>query len=250
MTVHDRVEKLAPHRTLNQYYGDDSKRSRYLRDLFDASAVHYEWVNKILSFGTGQRYREQALRRAGLVEGMNILDVATGTGGVARAAAKILGTNGKVIGLDASIGMIAESRRQLNAPAIQSFAEALPFADDTFDFLSMGYAMRHLPDLAAGFREYFRVLKPGGRVLILEITPPNNRVGFFFLKTYMNHVAPLIVKIGTGSEKAREMMDYYWETTAECVPAETILEAMRRAGFTDVKQRLEHGMLSDYTGTK
>jgi len=251
MTVQESSsEKLAPHPTLSSYYGDDSGRSRYLRELFDESAVHYEWVNKFISFGGGQRYREEALVRNGLSEGMKILDVATGTGGVARAAAKIVGPRGSVTGLDASIGMLQESRRQQATPAIQSFAEALPFRNDSFAFLSMGYAMRHLPDLVAGFREYHRVLQPGGRVLILELTPPKNKFGYLLLKFFMNSIAPLVVRIGTGSRKAGEMMDYYWVTTAECVPAESIVEALRRAGFSSVQRRVVYGTLSEYSGTK
>ncbi len=250
MTAQESSEKLAPHRTLSSYYGDDAGRSRYLRELFDASAVHYEWVNRFLSFGTGQMYRKEALERNGLTEGMKILDVATGTGGVARAAATIIGAKGRVVGLDASIGMIQESRRQQATPAIQAFAEALPFGSSSFEFLSMGYAMRHLPDLVAGFREYHRVLQTGGRVLILELTPPKNKVGYFFMKFFMNSVAPLVVRWGTGSRKAEEMMDYYWETTAECVPAETILEALRRAGFSSVQRHVQYGTLSEYSGTK
>ena len=250
MSSEDLTTKVAPHPTLSRFYGEESRRAGYLRDLFDKTAVHYDWVNQILSFGTGQRYRHEALARHGVTAGMKVLDVATGTGGVARAAAKLVGAEGKVLGLDASLGMLVESKRRLNASAVQAFAEAMPLASDSFDFVSMGYAMRHLPDLVGGFREYFRVLKPGGRVLILEITPPRNRAGFWFLKAYMSRLAPLIVRIGTRSERAKEMMDYYWETTAGCVAPETIIEALQAAGFDEVKRVSMHGMLSEYTGVK
>jgi demethylmenaquinone methyltransferase / 2-methoxy-6-polyprenyl-1,4-benzoquinol methylase len=243
-------QKVAPHPTLSRYYEDDARRARYVRDLFDSSARHYEWVNKLFSFGTGQWYREEALRRAGLTEGMHLLDVATGTGGVARAARRIVGSSGSVTGLDPSIGMLFESTLRSDSPAVQGFGELLPFKNETFDFLSMGYAMRHLPDLVAGFRKYHRVLKPGGRVLVLEITPPENRAGFFFMKLLMGHIAPAVVRVGSGSRKAAEMMKYYWETTAKCVPPETILAAMQEAGFSEARRDLRYGTFSDYSAVR
>lgn len=246
----DSLQKIAPHPTLSRYYESDTHRAEYVRDLFDSAAHHYEWVNRVLSFGTGQYYREDALRRAGLTEGMHLLDVATGTGGVARAARTIVGAEGAVIGLDPSIGMLREAVRQSDAPAVLAYGETLPFANDRFDFLSMGYAMRHLSDLVTAFREYHRVLKPGGRVLILEITPPDSRLGFFLMKFLMGHVAPAVVRVGRRSRTAAQMMEYYWDTTAKCVPPETILAAMQEAGFSEAKRELKYRMFSDYSATK
>jgi demethylmenaquinone methyltransferase/2-methoxy-6-polyprenyl-1,4-benzoquinol methylase len=243
-------ERIVPHGTLTKYYGSDSERSRYLRDLFDQGSVHYDAINGILSFGTGIRYRQDALQRNGLTAGMRVLDVATGTGGVARAAAKIVGQRGRVVGLDPSIGMLIESRHRSPNPATQAFGEALPFRSASFDFLSMGYALRHLSDLLAGFTDYLRVLRPGGRVVILEITPPRRRLAYWMLRVYMNRIIPVLVRIGTRSGAARTMMEYYWDTTANCVPPETILEAMTRAGFVDVKRTVTLGVFSEYSGTK
>ena len=242
--------RIAPHGTLTRYYGSDSERSRYLRDLFDQGSVHYDAINQFLSFGTGIRYRQDALARHGLSAGMSVLDVATGTGGVARAAKKITGTAGRVIGLDPSIGMLIESRRRSSSPAVEAFGEALPFRDGTFDFLSMGYALRHLPDLVAGFCEYFRVLRPGGRVLILEITPPRGRVAYGLMRVYMNSIVPRLVRLSTRSASAGTMMEYYWDTTANCVPPDTILSAMTRAGFVDVKRKVTLGVFSEYSGRR
>ena len=97
--------------------------------------------------------------------------MAIGTGLVAREAAAILGGTGGVVGLDLSEGMLAEARRSLGVTLVQARAEALPFADASFDFVSMGYALRHVADLARLFAEYRRVLRPGGRLLVLEIAP-------------------------------------------------------------------------------
>ena len=117
----EQPDRIVPHATLTKYYDTDSERPRYLRELFDQGSVHYDTINEILSFGTGLRYRQDALGRNGLGEGMRLLDVATGTGGVARAAAKITGPRGRVIGLDPSIGMLIESRHRSANSAIQAF---------------------------------------------------------------------------------------------------------------------------------
>ena len=246
----ERSNRIVPHGTLTKYYGSDSERSLYLRDLFDQGSVHYDAINEMLSFGTGLRYRQDALERNGLGEGMRLLDVATGTGGVARAAAKIAGKRGRVVGLDPSIGMLIESRRRSANSATQALAEGLPFRDATFNFISMGYALRHLSDLLSGFSEYLRVLEPGGRVLILEITPPRRRLAYWLLRVYMNNIIPLLVRLGTRSKAARTMMEYYWDTTANCVPPDTILAAMTRAGFLDVKRTVTLGIFSEYSGMK
>jgi len=243
-------DRIVPHGTLTKYYGSDSERSRYLRDLFDQGSVHYDAINELLSFGTGLRYRKDALKRSGLGEGMRVLDVATGTGGVARAAAKVTGERGGVVGLDPSIGMLIEARRRSPNPATQAFGEALPFRDAAFNFLSMGYALRHLSDLLAAFSEYLRVLQPGGRVLILEITPPRRRLAYWMLRIYMNNIIPVLVRMGTRSGAARTMMEYYWDTTANCVPPDTILSAMTRAGFVDVKRTITLGIFSEYSGAR
>jgi len=248
--VSQTTDRIAPHATLTKYYGSDSERPGYLRDLFDQGSVHYDAINELLSFGTGIRYRKDALERSGLAEGMRVLDVATGTGGVARAAAKIAGAGGRVLGLDPSIGMLIESRRRAPNSAIQAFGETLPFRDGAFNFISMGYALRHLADLLGGFSEYHRVLQPGGRALILEITPPRGRLAYVLLRIYMNKIIPSLVRLGTRSGAARTMMEYYWDTTANCVPPDTILAAMTRAGFVDVKRTVTLGVFSEYSGRK
>src|SRR6185503_17339647 len=115
-----------------------------------------------MSLGTGERYRGDALRSAGAHEGSRILDVATGTGVVLRSAVKLSGPGGLVVGLDPSMEMLRENRKTCAAPLFRGFGESLPFADGSFDIISMGYALRHVSDLRALFSEYARVLVPGG----------------------------------------------------------------------------------------
>ncbi len=241
---------LKPHPTLAQHYGSDEQRQRYVDGLFDASARHYDWICRVMSLGSGQAYRKDALLRSGFKPGQRLLDVATGTGLVARSAFQISENAALVIGLDPSAGMLEECRRQLPVRLVQARGEALPFASERFDFLSMGYALRHVPDLHLAFAEYRRVLRPGGSLLILEITRPGSKVGMLFTRFYLKTVVPLITRWGTHSGQAEHLMKYYWDTIESCVPPETILSALREVGFLEVAREVRGGILSEYRGKK
>ena len=127
--------------------------------------------------------------------------------------------------------MLAESRKTLACEHIQATAEAMPLANDSYDFLTMGFALRHVDDLEGAFMEYRRVLKPGGKVLILELTLPESRLARFFLKLYFKHILPAVVRLFTRSKEAAHMMWYYWDTMEMVVSPETVVQALRRAGL-------------------
>jgi demethylmenaquinone methyltransferase/2-methoxy-6-polyprenyl-1,4-benzoquinol methylase len=181
---------------------------------------------------------------------MKLLDVATGTGQVARAAARVLGGPAGVIGLDPSVGMLRQARRVHAGPLVQGRAEAIPLRADTFDMLSMGFALRHVTTLETAFAEYRRVLKPGGRLVMLEISRPASAVLRWIIRVYFQKILPLIIRLGTSSPDARLLMTYYWDTIDQCVPAPLILAALRRTGFVDVEYRLVGGCLSEYYARK
>jgi demethylmenaquinone methyltransferase/2-methoxy-6-polyprenyl-1,4-benzoquinol methylase len=116
--------------------------------------------------------------------------------------------------------------------------------------LSMGFALRHVPDLEAAFREYRRVLKPGGRVVLLEVSRPHSPVSRWLIRVHLQHILPLMARISTRSEPAQVLMKYYWDTIDRCVPPETILEVLRRGGFVDVDRRTLFGFLSEYSAAR
>src|ERR1700676_2128697 len=101
----------------------------------------------------------------------------------------------------------------------------MPFTENSFDFLTMGYALRHVTSLGDTFREYRRVLKPGGKLLILEVTKPTGRFGAFSFDLYFGKIYPFLTQLFTRSRAARDMMVYYWETMDACVPPAAVLEA-------------------------
>ncbi|BDG72740.1 class I SAM-dependent methyltransferase [Roseomonas fluvialis] len=237
---------IAPHATLPRHYADDGERDRYVQALFDGGAASYDRINAIFSLGTGARYRRDALKRAGLAPGKRLLDVATGTGLVAREAVRILGRPEDVVGLDLSAGMLREARASLPNPLVQARAEALPLADASVDLVSMGYALRHVPDLVGTFREYHRVLRPGGRVLLLEIDQPASPVALAAVRFYLGRVVPGLSRIIGRGERDSRMMRYFWDTIDACVPPETITAALAEAGFADVGCDVQLGIFRAY----
>jgi demethylmenaquinone methyltransferase/2-methoxy-6-polyprenyl-1,4-benzoquinol methylase len=242
---------LPPHPTLNRYYQKDAERPAYIRAMFDASARHYDLISSMMSFGTDKRYRRRALLDWGLQPGMSLLDVACGTGMVAGPAMEIVGAEGRVVGVEPSAGMLGEAVRKGRLKwALRGVAEDLPLADDSFDMVTMGFALRHVSDLLTAFREYRRVLKPGGKVLILEITRPPPGLAYRCFKLFMKSVIPAMTRVSTFNREAQSLMDYHWETVDQCVPSAAILEAMGQAGFEQVTRRIQATFCYEYSGMK
>jgi demethylmenaquinone methyltransferase/2-methoxy-6-polyprenyl-1,4-benzoquinol methylase len=241
---------MKPHEAIHGRYADESGKARFVQEVFGRGAKHYDRIGRVGFFGTGHLHRKRSLEKAGLRPGMEALDVACGTGAVARAIAEILGDGGRVCGVDPVENMLAEAKKSLAAPFFLGRAEALPFSSQSFDFLSMGYALRHVSDLNRTFTEYHRVLRPGGKLLILEISRPRTRFGLAVSRLYFKDLLPGLSWLITGSREAARMMSYYWETIDACVPPEAILTAIREAGFHETSRTVEIGIFSAYTAVK
>jgi demethylmenaquinone methyltransferase/2-methoxy-6-polyprenyl-1,4-benzoquinol methylase len=240
----------APHLPLTGYYAAEQDRQAYLRRLFDDTAPHYDRMEAMLAWGTGSYYRRQALIRGGLKPGMKVLDVAVGTGLVAAQACILTGDAALVTGVDPSPGMMAASRLPRALQLVEGRAESLPFPDNHFDFLSMGYALRHISDLGIAFAEFARVLKPGGRLCLLEITQAQTRFGKWLLKGYMRGLMPLLSRAVSRQKNAATLWRYYWDSIDACVAPAQVLATLAAAGLTQVARHVEVGIFSEYQAVK
>ena len=133
---------------------------------------------------------------------------------------------------------------------VYAFGEALPFPDEYFDLLISNCVVEHLVDRACAMEEGVRVLKPGGRLLILELTAPQSAAGRAFLGLYLGRVVPFVARVRSGNREAGTLMRYYWDTIRTCVRPEAILQALAEAGFADVERHVEFGVFSEYSARR
>ena len=240
----------APHAPLTKYYRSEQERSDWLRKMFDSTAVDYNQIEKFLGFGAGPWYRRQALLRAGLLSGMQVVDIGVGTGLVATQASIIVGNPGNVTGVDPSAGMLQHAQVPVGVNLVNGSAEHIPFPDNSFDFLSMGYVLRHIGDLSHAFEEFRRVLKPGGRICILEITNPKSALQKKLLKIYLRGVVPGLAQLILHNRDTPVLWRYYWDSIEACVPPEDVLYTLANAGLVNVDRYVSLGMFSEYRAVK
>ena len=243
----------APHKPLTDYYADEHQRQGFVREIFDRTAPDYDRIENLLAFGSGPWYRHQALLRAGLKPGMKVLDVGIGTGLTARAGIEFVGDGSLLTGVDPSPGMMANAQLPAGVTLVEGRAEAIPLPDGGYDFLSMGYALRHIADFAAAAAEFHRVLKPGGKLCLLEITRPTSGTGRLLLKGYMKGVVPMLASLIGKRKETAQLWRYYWDTIEHCASPASIVATLEAAGFVDARCHIETralSVLAEFQATK
>ena len=196
-----------------------------VRAMFDRIAGVYDLMNSVMTAGLHHRWRERAVDLARVGPSSRALDVATGTGDL---AIELASRGGDVVGSDFSEGMLARARTK--APGLtweQADAMALPYADNEFDAVTVGFGARNFGDLAQGLREMVRVVKPGGRVVILEITTPQKPPLSTFFSLWFDRVVPLMGRFD-------EAYTYLPNSVKRFPGPEPLAAVLSEAGCTDV----------------
>lgn len=218
--------------------------------MFDEIAPVYDRMNTVMTFGSDGRWRRAAVEAAGLLPGGAAIDVACGTGKLAAALAEEVGPFGRVLGVDLSAGMIARGNAAFHDLVQLEFARAdalaLPARDGEYDAATIAFGLRNLADFEAGFRELRRVVRPGGRVVCLELTLPRpSPWGRVFHGTF-RRVAPLLGRVAGRRRAYRYLPD-----SLDGFPdVDRIRDLMRAAGLRDVTvRRFGLGSVALHVGT-
>jgi demethylmenaquinone methyltransferase / 2-methoxy-6-polyprenyl-1,4-benzoquinol methylase len=215
-----------------------------VRAMFDRIARLYDRMNTVMTAGLHHRWRARAADLAGLAPGARALDVATGTGDLAFALAGRVGAHGEILGSDFSPRMLEIARAKATAAAVGTHvrfeagnALALPYPDASFDAATVGFGARNFADLDAGLRELVRVVRPGGRVVVLEITSPTGPPLSFFFKLWFDRVVPTLGRIA-GDPQAYS----YLPSSVRRFPSpEGLAASMAASGLRDIRYVLTAG---------
>jgi demethylmenaquinone methyltransferase / 2-methoxy-6-polyprenyl-1,4-benzoquinol methylase len=238
-----------------------TETSPFLQRFLEHMAPDYDKIENLLVLGRSATYRRQALVRAGLRPGMQVLDVACGTGLLAREALGIVGPAGRVVGVDPSAVLMAQAQRRepgrakalAAATLLVGRAEDLPRPDASANFLSLGFALLAIQDLRAAFAEFRRVLCPGGRLLMVEFTRPQGVCSQIALKAYMRCAIPLVTQALGRAGDAAPLWRYCSEIYEACgsprLSPPNILGALEAAGFVAAQRHVHLGMFAEYTAT-
>jgi len=225
-----------------------------VKGVFDSVASRYDIMNDLMSAGMHRLWKRYTVQHANARPGQVILDLAGGTGDLTREFARIVGPRGRVVLADINAAMLEHGRRRLvdagiagNVELAQVDAESLPFADNTFDRLSIAFGLRNVTHKEAALAEMHRVLKPGGKVLILEFSQPSKAIKPAY-DLYSFKVLPLL---GRLVARDPESYQYLAESIRMHPDQETLLGMMQDAGFERCRyNNLTAGIVALHTGHK
>jgi demethylmenaquinone methyltransferase / 2-methoxy-6-polyprenyl-1,4-benzoquinol methylase len=210
------------------------KRER-VASVFHSVAAKYDLMNDLMSMGVHRLWKRFAIDLAGVRAGEKVLDVAGGTGDLSREFAKQVGPRGMVVLSDINASMLGEGRRRLedrglvNLPVVQANAECLPFAEGTFDCITIGFGLRNVTDKDKALRSMCRALKPGGRLLILEFSKPLNSALSKVYDEYSFKLLPMMGKLVANDEASYR---YLAESIRMHPDQDTLKGMMEAAGFS------------------
>jgi demethylmenaquinone methyltransferase/2-methoxy-6-polyprenyl-1,4-benzoquinol methylase len=242
------------HDTIIPFKDSAVPKKQQIADMFNQIAFRYDFLNRFLSGGIDRKWRKSAIRELATLNPKTILDVATGTADMPVMMMKILNPE-RIVGIDISESMLDLGKQKISRLQLQSQihlqsgdAEAIQFPEASFDAVTVSFGVRNFQNLEQGLAEMLRILKPGGKLVILEFSKPSG--GFFqpFYKIYLRFIAPRIGKMVSGSQNAYQYLHDSVNAFPEGIFFTGILE---KAGYRDLYfKKLSPGICSVYCGRK
>lgn len=231
-----------------------SDKGRGVRKMFDTIAPRYDLLNRLLSFGIDRRWRRYAVAQLQIPAGGRVLDIATGTCDVALEIAGRTDESVRIVGEDFTQGMLVQGQKKLDQSffgsrimLVNAPCEAIPHPDCSFDAITIAFGIRNVVDREQGLREMLRVLKPGGRAVVLEFSNPRSRLfrGLYYF--YFQHLLPAI----GGLFSQRSAYQYLPDSVLEFPAQEDFSSMMSAAGFVRTRYvDLTLGIATVYIGDK
>ncbi|HZR40272.1 MAG TPA: ubiquinone/menaquinone biosynthesis methyltransferase [Ktedonobacteraceae bacterium] len=241
--------------SLEEKFREMGGKRTYVQRLFGRIARIYDLMNRLMSFGLDRHWRKRAARYLALATGETGLDLGTGTADLAITVIRNSSPGTHMIGMDITPEMLEEGRRKIARLGLQDRielrmgdAEHIDLPDNSVDGCCSAFTVRNLTNIEQGFREMLRVVRPGGRVVCLEISHPPGKIFGTLFHLYFYKLAPLF---GTLLGKAAEEYNYLPNSLTTFPDAPTLKEAMKKAGWHDVRfYRLNRGIVAIHVGTK
>lgn len=251
--IPDTTEHIIPTEKLPGFKPES--KANYVNRMFGQIAPKYDLMNRLMTFGLDQGWRKVVVRESNLKPGNTALDVATGTGDIALALAEAVGQSGKVVASDFSMEMMKPGPGKADKKGVGNVVQFmaadalnLPYSDNSFDAITTGFAMRNVVDIERAFSEMRRVVKPGGRVVCLEVAKPKFALVRLGHQLYFNKIVPLIGSLISGHKEA---YTYLPESAKNFPPPEELKRIMERAGLREVRfKRYGLGAVAIHVGEK
>ena len=232
----------------------ESEKVNRVREVFDSVASRYDLMNDLMSFGTHRFWKKIAIELCGLRPGQTVLDLASGTADLAKLQAKIIGKQGRLVVSDINEAMLTIGRERLIDEGLAQLeyvlidAQELPFPDNTFDCVTIAFGLRNVTNKEQAIASIQRVLKPGGRLIILEFSKPTSALVSKFYDFYSFKCIP---KIGQLITKDADSYQYLAESIRMHPDQETLLEMLYQSGFDHAEYfNLTNGVVAIHRGYK
>ncbi len=234
---------------------DRSQKAGMVAGVFHSVAARYDLMNDLMSAGIHRVWKRFTIELSGVRRGQRVLDIAGGTGDLAAKFSKLVGPTGKVVLADINSSMLEVGREKLtdkgivaNIEYVQANAECLPFPDNYFDCITIAFGLRNVTDKDAALRSMLRVLKPGGRCLVLEFSKPQNEL---LGKIYDQYSFSVLPKMGQLVAGDAESYRYLAESIRMHPDQETLLDMMKTAGFSNTTYyNMTGGVVAVHRGIK